>query len=71
MSASLTPGDRVSGQWRQVAGYHHLVRQFLDLLKRDQHIQLVYKHAISTIMPMAPVQLHELDDDESLEADKE
>ncbi|MEC8551360.1 MAG: RNA chaperone Hfq, partial [Pseudomonadota bacterium] len=32
---------------------------------------LVYKHAISTIMPMAPVQLHELDDDENLEADTE
>ena len=36
---------------------------FSILLKRDQHVQLVYKHAISTIMPMAPVQLHELDDE--------
>lgn len=32
---------------------------FSVLLKRDQHSQLVYKHAISTIMPAAPVQLFE------------
>ena len=38
---------------------------FSILLKRDQHVQLVYKHAISTIMPMAPVQLHELDDEDA------
>ena len=30
---------------------------FSLLLKRDQHIQLVYKHAISTIMPSIPVNL--------------
>ena len=30
---------------------------FSLLLKRDQHIQLVYKHAISTIMPSIPVSL--------------
>ena len=30
---------------------------FCLLLKRDQHIQLVYKHAISTIMPSVPVSL--------------
>ncbi|NBR40588.1 MAG: RNA chaperone Hfq [Alphaproteobacteria bacterium] len=30
---------------------------FSLLLKRDQHIQLVYKHAISTIMPAIPVSL--------------
>lgn len=30
---------------------------FSVLLRRDQHSQLVYKHAISTIMPAAPVQL--------------
>ena len=35
---------------------------FSILLKRDQHVQLVC-HAISTIMPMAPVQLQELDDE--------
>lgn len=30
---------------------------FSLLLKRDAHAQLVYKHAISTIMPGQPVQL--------------
>jgi len=32
---------------------------FCVLLRRDQHSQLVYKHAISTIMPAQPVQLFE------------
>jgi host factor-I protein len=30
---------------------------FSVLLRRDGHTQLVYKHAISTIMPSEPVQL--------------
>ena len=30
---------------------------FCVLLRRDQHSQLVYKHAISTVMPSVPVQL--------------
>lgn len=30
---------------------------FSVLLKRDAHAQLVYKHAISTVMPAAPIQL--------------
>ncbi|MEM8854950.1 MAG: RNA chaperone Hfq [Devosia sp.] len=30
---------------------------FCVLLRRDGHSQLVYKHAISTIMPNQPVQL--------------
>ncbi|MHA1523998.1 MAG: RNA chaperone Hfq [Alphaproteobacteria bacterium] len=30
---------------------------FCLLLRRDGHSQLVYKHAISTIMPNQPVQL--------------
>ena len=30
---------------------------FSLLLRRDGHTQLVYKHAISTIMPSAPVNL--------------
>jgi host factor-I protein len=38
---------------------------FCVLLRRDGQIQLVYKHAISTIMPGAPVQLFE--GDKSLE----
>jgi host factor-I protein len=31
--------------------------QFSVLLRRDGHTQLVYKHAISTVMPSVPVQL--------------
>jgi len=34
---------------------------FSVLLRRDGHSQLVYKHAISTVMPAAPVQLYEQD----------
>lgn len=30
---------------------------FSVLLRRDNHSQLVYKHAISTVMPTTPVQL--------------
>lgn len=32
---------------------------FCVLLRRDGHSQLVYKHAISTVMPSGPVQLFE------------
>src|SRR5947208_14361308 len=32
---------------------------FCVLLRRDGHSQLVYKHAISTIMPGAPIQMFE------------
>jgi host factor-I protein len=32
---------------------------FSVLLRRDAHSQLVYKHAISTIMPSQPIQLYE------------
>ncbi len=32
---------------------------FSVLLRRDGHSQLVYKHAISTVMPAAPLQLFE------------
>ena len=34
---------------------------FSLLLKRDQHVQLVYKHAISTIMPVQPISLDDSD----------
>lgn len=34
---------------------------FCVLLRRDGHSQLVYKHAISTVMPATPVQLYEGD----------
>lgn len=36
---------------------------FSLLLRRDGHTQLVYKHAISTIMPSTPLQLFEPKDD--------
>ncbi|MEQ8585905.1 MAG: RNA chaperone Hfq [Thalassobaculaceae bacterium] len=32
---------------------------FCLLLRRDAHSQLVYKHAVSTIMPQQPVSLFE------------
>jgi len=39
---------------------------FCVLLRRDAHSQLVYKHAISTVMPSMPVQFFEpeTEDDE-------
>ncbi|MGF1543606.1 MAG: RNA chaperone Hfq [Parvularculaceae bacterium] len=37
---------------------------FCVLLKRDSQSQLVYKHAISTIMPAQPISLWSGDDDE-------
>lgn len=44
---------------------------FSMLLRRDGHVQLIYKHAISTIMPNGPVNLHEQEEggeDESSDA---
>ena len=40
---------------------------FSVLLRRDSKVQLVYKHAISTIMPGTPIQLFEpvKEDDEA------
>jgi len=38
---------------------------FSVLLRRDTHSQLVYKHAISTVMPLNPVKL--FDEEESEE----
>jgi host factor-I protein len=35
---------------------------FCVLLRRDGHAQLVYKHAISTIMPGQPVSMFESED---------
>jgi len=35
------------------------------LLRRDGHSQLVYKHAISTIMPASPIQMLESAEDAS------
>ncbi|MDJ0930748.1 RNA chaperone Hfq [Breoghania sp.] len=41
---------------------------FCVLLRRDGHSQLVYKHAISTVMPNQPVQLFDPSDDETEKA---
>jgi host factor-I protein len=38
---------------------------FCLLLRRDGHSQLVYKHAISTIMPGEPMRMFENDGDDS------
>lgn len=38
---------------------------FSVLLRRDGHTQLVYKHAISTIMPSNPVQLFDPNADDA------
>jgi len=35
---------------------------FCILLKRDTQYQLIYKHAVSTIMPSGPLQLQEVED---------
>lgn len=37
---------------------------FCVLLRRDGHSQLVYKHAISTIMPSQPVNMYDGGEDE-------
>ena len=44
---------------------------FSVLLRRDGHTQLVYKHAISTVMPSAPIQLFEPEKEEKVEAEAE
>ena len=38
---------------------------FSVLLRRDAHIQLVYKHAISTVMPAQTIQLFDPNKDEA------
>lgn len=37
---------------------------FCVLLKRDGQVQLVYKHAVSTVMPSQPVTLWDGEEDE-------
>ena len=40
---------------------------FSVLLRRDSHSQLVYKHAISTVMPAGPIQLFDPDKEKEAE----
>jgi host factor-I protein len=42
---------------------------FCLLLRRDAHSQLVYKHAISTVMPSVPIQLFEPAERETVSAE--
>jgi host factor-I protein len=42
---------------------------FSMLLRRESHVQLVYKHAISTIMPGGPLNLQE-DGEDAVETPK-
>ena len=42
---------------------------FSVLLRRDGHTQLVYKHAISTVMPSVPIQLFEPENDAEADAE--
>jgi len=44
---------------------------FSMLLRRDAHVQLVYKHAISTIMPGGPLQLYDPAEEGGDESKKE
>ncbi|MCL4677078.1 MAG: RNA chaperone Hfq [Alphaproteobacteria bacterium] len=41
---------------------------FCILLRRDSHIQLIYKHAVSTIMPGGPLNLKDDDGKDSDDA---
>ncbi len=41
---------------------------FSMLLRRDSHAQLIYKHAISTIMPSGPLRLNDEEDSEGADA---
>lgn len=41
---------------------------FSVLLRRDAHAQLIYKHAISTVMPNVPVNLFEETEDVAVPA---
>ena len=40
---------------------------FCILLKREGHSQLVYKHGISTVMPVEPIPFNEIETQEEFE----
>ncbi len=40
---------------------------FSVLLRRDGHSQLVYKHAISTVMPAGPIQMFDSEKDNDVD----
>lgn len=43
---------------------------FSMLLRRDTHVQLIYKHAISTIMPGGPLNLYDQEQDKDEDAEE-
>ena len=43
----------------KLQGFISWFDNFSVLLRRDGHVQLIYKHAISTVMPGQPIQLFE------------
>jgi host factor-I protein len=47
----------------KLQGFVSWFDNFCLLLRRDGHSQLVYKHAISTIMPAHPIQMFEAGDE--------
>jgi host factor-I protein len=53
----------------KLQGFVSWFDNFCLLLRRDGHSQLVYKHAISTIMPAHPIQMFETGDEAAI-ADK-
>ena len=54
---SKAPGYSIPGECVKLQGIITWFDNFSVLLRRDGHTQLVYKHAISTVMPGAPIQL--------------
>ncbi len=48
----------------KLQGFINWFDNFCILLRRDSHSQLVYKHAISTIMPSQPLQLTNTDNED-------
>jgi host factor-I protein len=52
----------------KLQGYINGFDNFCVLLRRDAHVQLIYKHAISTVMPASPVQLYEAPQEQEAEA---
>jgi host factor-I protein len=49
----------------RLQGYVQAFDSYSLLLGRDYQSQLVYKHAVSTIMPVEPVQMGQSDEHES------
>ncbi len=61
---SKTAADHLPGERVKLQGVVSWFDNFCVLLRRDGQSQLVYKHAISTIMPAQPVQLYEPSEDD-------